>query len=186
MRFKKILIVVASLCLLSACATSGIEDKAHAGNAGPEVKSSPIGHAHTIELLDFISTYPELTAEAQKALFIQTSQKLTTHQNDLDLRLKRGAMLALPNSVMRDTIAAQPILQTLLDKNELNESHTNLVKLLLSFTSDHNKQEMKLRDDAKRIDVLKLNNKALVQKLNDLRNIEKNMIERNTKMNSNP
>lgn len=187
MRFRKILMVVASICLLSSCAASAVADKGSVNevtNGG--VKFSPIAHARTIELLDFIAAYPGLTPQAQSAIFMEVSQELANHKNDSKLLTQQAAMLALPNSEMRDTVAAQPLLQALLDSNELNESDTSLVKLLLAFTLDHNKQEIRTREDAKKIETLKQKNKALMQKLDDLKNIEKTMIERNAKTNNNP
>lgn len=187
MRFRKILIVIASMCLISSCAATAVAEKGDvepAANAG--VKFSPIAHARTIELLDFVAIYPDLSAETQKAFFKEVSQALTIHSNDLKLLIQQGAMLALPNSEVRDTSAAQPLLQTLLDSKVLNESDTSLVKLLQTFTLEQNKQQSKARDDAKKYEDLKQKNKALVQQLNDLKNIEKTMIERNTKTNTYP
>lgn len=187
MRYRRILMVVACMCLLSSCATTAVADKVNVNtvtNGG--VKFSPIAHARTIELLDFIAIYPNLSTETQKTVFTEVTQALANNQNDLKLRIQKGAMLTLPNSEMRNTIAAQPLLQSLLDSDELNESDTSLVMLLLFFTLDHNNQVTNARDEAKKNVVLKLKNKALLQKLNDLKNIEKTMIERNAKTNSNP
>ena len=186
MRYRKILMAIASMCLISSCAATAVADKGDTDATNVGVKFSPIAHARTIELLDFIANYPDLSAESQRAFYLEVSQGLMLHSNDLKLLIQQGAMLALPNSEVRDTIAAQSQLQVLLNSNILNESDSSLVKLLLTFTLDHNKQQSKAHDDAKKNEDLKQKNKALVQKLNDLKNIEKTMIERNIKTNTNP
>lgn len=186
MRYRKILMVIACMCLISSCAATAVADKGNTDVTNASVKFSPIAHARTIELLDFIAHYPELTSEVQRSVYLAISQELALHSSDVKLRIQQGAMLALPNSDVRDSIAAQPLLQTLLESKALNESDTSLVKLLLTFTLDHNNQQSKARDEARKSEDLKQKNKALVQKLNDLKNIEKTMIERNTKTNTNP
>lgn len=186
MQFRKILIVIASMCLISSCAATAVAEKGEVDATNAGIKFSPITHARTIELLDFIAIYPELTPETQRAFYMEVSQELLLHGNDLKLSIQQGAMLALPNSEVRDTTAAQTVLQTLLENKALNESDASLVKLLLTFTLDHNKQLSKVRDEAKKNEELKQKNKSLVQKLDDLKNIEKTMIERNTKTNTNP
>lgn len=184
MHFRKLWIGVVSLCLLSSCATSPVENKEN--KVDEAISLSAMAQANTIELLDFIAIYPELSPETQKTVFAEISQQLTSHPNDVHLRIQQGVMLALPDSVMSNATAAQPVLQTLLDSNELTESDTALVKLLLTLTLEHNKQAIKVREEAKKNEMLKQKNKTLIQKLDDLKNIEKTMIERNTKTNNNP
>ncbi|PCI56397.1 MAG: hypothetical protein COB34_06915 [Methylophilaceae bacterium] len=183
MRIRKILILVASISLLSACVSTASAGKTTSGGG---IKFSPIAHARTVELLDFIAIYPELAPETQKNIALGITKELAKHENESDIKLQiqQGAILSLPNSKMRDTVAAQQVLQQLLNSNALSESDTSLVKLLLTLALDHNKQQIKKRDEAKNIDILKRKNKALVQKLNDLKNIEKTMTERNVQTNS--
>jgi hypothetical protein len=187
MDYRKKTIFIASICLISACATSPVADKVNLDvTTHASAKFSPIAHAHTIELLDFIAMYPDLPTETQRGIFKEVSQALVDDHNDPKLHIQQGAMLALPNSDVRDSIIAQQLLQKLLDNKVLNESDTSLVKLLLTFVHDQNKQQSKAREETKKNEDLKQKNKALVQQLNDLKNIEKTMIERNTKANPNP
>jgi hypothetical protein len=187
MRFKKVLMLVASICFLCSCVSNAVTDKDHVNDLSSNgVTFAPIAHARTLELLDFISNYPGLATDTQKAVFLDISQALEKHPNDIKLLIQQGGILAIPNSVTRDPNAAQALLQSLLDRNALTESDTSLVKLLLNFTQDQNIQNAKSRDEAKKHESLKQKNKALVQKLNDLKNIEKTMIERNIKSINNP
>ena len=137
MHFRKILMLAVCMCFISSCATTAVAEKGNVNAANTGVKFSPIEHARTIELLDFIAIYSDLTTETQKTVFMEVRQELTI-KNDIKLRIQQGAMLALPNSEMRDPITAQTLLQTLLSNNELSESDTSLVKLLLTFTLDKN------------------------------------------------
>lgn len=182
MRIKKILILVACLSLLSACASTASAGKT---NSSSGIKFSPIAHARTVELLDFIATYPELAPEAQKNIALEISQALAKNQNDIKRQIQHAAILTLPSSALRNTVVAQQVLQQLLNSNELSASDISLVKLLLTVALDDNKQRIKTRDDAKKVDVLRQKNRALVQKLNGLKNIEKTMTERNAQTNSN-
>jgi len=187
MGFRKKMMLIASICIISSCATSPVDDMAHIEVASnTSAKFSTIENARTIELLEFIAIYPDLPIETQRSIFKEVSQALVDHHSDLKLRIQQGAMLALPNSDVKNATIAQPLLQTLLDSKILSESDTSLVKLLLSFVLDQNKQQSKAREDAKKSEDLKQKNKALVQQLNDLKNIEKTMIERNTKLNTSP
>lgn len=185
MRFKRTMIFIACASLLSACMANADAKKTKNNMKPASVQFSPIAHARTVELLHFIANYSDQTAETQKEIFLENTHALANNKMDAKLRIKQSAMLALPNSVMKDPSTANLQLQSLLDNQSLNESETNLVKLLLSYSRDNNKQVTKVNELAKKNDLLKQKNKSLAQKLNDLKNIEKTMIERNTKTNNN-
>ena len=159
------------------------------------VKIAPAEPQRMLELLQFCEVYSNLTAEAQKQAWLDANQVLATNKNDLLSRIKVAVMLTLPTSRLRDSAKAQSHLQALLQENNMGAPETNLIGLLYEFTLDHNKQSLKLRDDAKKpessqqkIDALTQKNEVLQlkldaaeQKLNGLKNIEKNMNGREIK-----
>jgi len=124
----------------------------------------------------------------RKKTFAETAQVLAENKNNLLYRIKLASMLALPTSRMRDNAKAQNLLQDILQENVLSPVDFSLVSLLYEYTTDYAKQSQKNREDIKKIEVFQqkyeaseLKNKALEQKLNELKNIEKTMNERDTK-----
>lgn len=176
MRFKNIILLLSCLIAICACVP---KPSHHSG-----VKLNPAKYEHTLELLNFIQLYSDLKPAAQKTVFLEVKQALASNKNHLANRIKLAAMLSLPTSRMRDAATAQHKLQALLAEDLLNISDSNLVSLLYTFTLNNNKQQQKLLSSMKKNEPLKLQNKALKQKLDDLKNIEKVMIERNTKTSS--
>lgn len=170
------------MSLITACAANADTSPVIKNNPQPSKAGfifSPIAHANTAELLDFINDYTQSSKEEQKSIYMKVEQGLVVEQDDIKLNIKHAAILALPDSHLRDTRLAQQQLQALLIDQRLNKSDKNLVKLLYAFTLDHNIESQKRHDSSKQIDALKKRNKVLGQKLNDLKNIETTMIKRN-------
>lgn len=184
MRINRTIILMACISLLTACAANADTNPVTKNNKQPSKAGfsfSPIAHASTAELLDFINDYTKASKEEQKSIYLEVEQSLTANKDDIKLKIKQAAILALPDSRLRDTKLAQQQLQALLIDQALNKSNKHLVKLLYTFTLDHNAELQKRHDSSKQIDALKKRNKVLGQKLNDLKNIETTMIKRNTK-----
>lgn len=182
MHIKRIILPIICTFLMSACSASAATNHVNQNNAPADrtgFKFSPIAHAQTAELLAFIVDYETLEKEPQKSAYLDVMQALEKDENNIKLRIKHAAILSLPNSTMRDTATAQQQLQSLLANPALSSSNKSLVKLLFTYTSNHNTESKKLHEATKRMDSLKQRNKALNRKLNDLKNIEKTMIERN-------
>jgi len=144
---------------------------------------SPIAHAQTAEIINFLDAYSQLTKEEQTATYKEITEGLSKDNDDAKLRIKQAAMLAIPESKLRDPKLAQEKLDALLADKTLSESNLGLVKLIHAFTADYNLQQQKSLDITKKADKLKSRNKALSKQLNDIKNIEKTMIERNVKAN---
>jgi hypothetical protein len=141
-----------------------------------------------VELLAFIDTYSNLAPEMQKKVFTETNQVLAENKNSLLHRLKLASMLGLPSSRLRDNAKAQNLLQDILQENTLHPSDFALISLLYEYTTDYTKQSQKSRDEIKKLEsvqqkyeALELKNKLLEQKLNELKNIEKTMNDRDSK-----
>lgn len=189
MRIKRTIILMTCVSLLAACAANAGTKSAINVNTQPNkggFEFSPIAHANTAEIIDFINVYTELSKPEQKSIYMKVVQDLAANKDDIKLKIKQAAILALPDSSQRDSLSAQQQLQALLIDQSLKKSNKNLVKLLYTFTLSHNTESQKLRDSNKKIDALKQRNKVLSKKLNSLKNIEKTMIERNAKTNKNP
>jgi hypothetical protein len=181
MLFYRFLILITSISLLSACVI-GNTNKQNANHTDTStVQFAPIAHAATAEILDFITHFSSASPSQQELVYQDTINALTTQQNKTNLLIKKAIMLALPNSKVRNTTDALTLLNALLNRNDINTSDANLVRLLLIYTQENNELAINIDNQIKMNTSLKQKNKALEQKLNDLKNIEKTMIERNTK-----
>lgn len=189
MRIKRIILLAITTLLVSACTASAATNHAHKNPKTLDstgFKFSPIAHAQTAELLKFIVNYGSLNRESQKTTYVEVMQALAKDKSDIKLRIKHAAILCLPNSSLRDTATAEQQLQDLLTDPSLSSSNKSLVKLLHTYTGHSNTEARRLHEATKKTDVLKQKNKNLNQKLNDLKNIEKTMIERNANNNNKP
>lgn len=129
-------------------------------------------------LLEYAGNFVELPAEAQKKELAQINQSLAQNKNDLNSRMKAAMIYALPNSRQRDVVKAQVLLDDLLREKTLDSERKTLAALLRDYILENNKLflennklSQKARDEQKRAD-------ALQQKLDDLKNIEKTMVDR--------
>lgn len=187
MHIKRITILLIYLCLLPACSANA-ESQLVKEESKPLNDSgfifAPIAHANTAELLKFIADYEQLNKEEQGSAYMKVMQDLAENKNVTKSKIKQAAILAIPSSSLRDTKLAQQQLDTLLADASLSDSNMTLVKLLHAFTLDHNKQKKKTKEAASKANSLKLKNKALSRQLNEIKNIEKTMIERNAKANN--
>lgn len=144
-------------------------------------------------LLLFIDRFSNDTLDAQKKSFSETNRALIENKTDLTERIKLAIMLSLPSSRVRDTAKAQSLLQDLLQENSLNPTESALTSLFYEYVLDDIKQSQKNRDDLKKLDLgqqkleaLQQKYDALDKKLNDLKNIEKTISDRDSKVISKP
>lgn len=144
-------------------------------------------------LLLFIDRFSNDTLDVQKKSFNETNRALIENKFDLTERIKLAIMLSLPSSRIRDTAKAQNLLQDLLQENSLNPTESALTSLFYEYVLDDIKQSQKNRDDLKKLDLSQQKLEALQQKydaldkkLNDLKNIEKTISDRDSKVISKP
>lgn len=142
---------------------------------------APYAHAKTAELLRYIDDFSLATPEWQKAELNAIMHAIDQEPENWRLKIKHAAILALPSSAAHNYIDAKKILSGLLSNDSLNASDLHLVNLLATFNNAQQAQSLKALDAAKKHQTLSKQNKALQQKLNDIKNIEKTMIERNAK-----
>lgn len=190
MTTKQYSVLFCSFCILCACTKAVVPSTASTGStpAVHGIKNGTLKRDYALELLYFIDQYSNLAPEMQKKLFSETTQQLTENKQHQFNRLKLASMLALPTSRLRDNAKAQTLLQELLQGNTLSSAEYSLMSLLYEYTTDHAKQQQKNREDAKKLesaqlkfDALEQKTKTLEQKLNELKNIEKTMNERDAK-----
>jgi len=155
--------LLAIILLLTACAEL-TKNQPPAKVVNSETVSM---HSSTEPLLDFAGNLSDLSLESQKKELAQASQ----NKQDINSRIKVAMIYALPGSKLRDTAKAQILLDELIRDKNLDKEHKNLVSLLADYTNDSNKLVLRLRDEQKRGDTLQ-------QKLDDLKNIEKTMVDR--------
>lgn len=182
MRIKVLFIL---LTLLSACTSNGRLNNDQRSPQHAQIHFVSLTDSRTEELLNFIANYADSMPDEQNALFLENTQALAKDKTDTELRIQHSAMLALPTSIVKDIPRAKSLLESLLASNELNVSETSLAKLLLTYTHESDMQINKINDLSKKNETIKQKNKVLTQKLNDLKNIEKTMIERNGQTNNN-
>jgi len=130
------------------------------------------------ELLVYASRFSRLPADAQKKELAAVNQGLAKNRKDPFLRLKAGLIFSLPGSDYRDYAKGQAMLQELLREPGLEEDLVAMVDLTKSYVAElqklesaNAKMDQKLKEDQKRADELQI-------KLNELKNIEKALIER--------
>lgn len=191
MSFKSV-ITLAVLLSLGACATKNVSsDSSSAKMADFKKLAATIVNKEdrTNELLLFIDRFSNESLEVQKKIFIDTNHALAEDKLDLTERIKLAIMLALPSSRIRDTAKAQILLQDLLQGNNLNPTESALTSLFYEYVLDDIKQSQKNKEDLKRLDLsqqkldaLQQKYDALDKKLNDLKNIEKTISERDSKV----
>lgn len=188
---NNIYILFICLSLLSACADKHINNSLNTIKKNETINTAQLNKMsqdNVIELVKFYDSYTSLTLDEQKKTYADMNEALIENKYDISQRIKLAMMLSLPSSRMRDNNKAQILLQNLLQENNLNSAEYALVNLLYEYTLDGTKQMQKNRDETKKLEAVQtkyenLQQKydALEQKLNDLKNIEKTMNERDIK-----
>jgi hypothetical protein len=195
----KVIISLSVLVLsLGACAnmTNKAADKeANATNTleMKKTETSALQQERVNSLLLFIDRFSNDTLDAQRKSFNETNRALIENKSNLTERIKLAIMLSLPSSRLRDTVKAQNLLQELLQGNSLNPTESALTSLFYEYVLDDIKQYQKNKDDLKKLDLTQQKLEALQQKydaldkkLNDLKNIEKTISDRDSKVISKP
>lgn len=136
-------------------------------------------------LLEYSGRFMELSAEAQKKELAQINEGLSQNKSDFNYRMKAAIIYAIPASRLRDVNKAQVLLDELMRDKTLDKRHKTLAIILKDYISENsksvdesnkllnenNKLSQKVRDEQKRADNLQ-------QTLDDLKTIEKTMVDR--------
>ena len=144
------------------------------------------------EFLKFADSFADLSAAAQKQALISTNQALSANPNDLLHNMKLVMIYGLPSSSLQDSPKAQNLLQKILQENILIDSQMAFAHVIFDYIVAHNKLSKSTHNDDKLVEQLQLKLEATQQKLdatqqkleasqqkmNELKNIEKSMGER--------
>lgn len=129
------------------------------------------------EPLIFAQRYASLSAENQKKEYTLATQALS-RGSDPTTRLKAALIFSLPSSRYRDNERALALLEEVLRDKQADADSRALAGVLKDYLSERQKLEsnasranQKAAEEQKRAD-------SLQQKLDDLKNIEKALIER--------
>ena len=128
-------------------------------------------HATGSELLDYALRYSQLSAEAQKKEVTQLTQALAASKANMNIRMKAALVYGLPASHFRDQAKSRLLLEDLLHEKAIDSDTKALATILQDFLDENAKLLEKNKDEQKRTD-------GLQQKLDELKNIEKTMGER--------
>lgn len=170
-----------SVLLLNACASL---PKSSNENTPPAATSATPRLAGD-SLLEYSGRFMELSAEAQKKELAQINEGLSQNKSDFNYRMKAAIIYAIPASRLRDVNKAQILLDELIRDKTLDRRRKALAIILKDYMSENgksvdesnkllnenNKLTQKVRDEQKRADTLQ-------QTLDDLKTIEKTMVDR--------
>lgn len=192
MNVKVIMSISVLILTLTACANKNLSNPPVIDNNAIKVQSTDVTASKEYrvnDLLLFIDRFSNGTLEAQKKILNETNRALSENKADLIERIKLAIIYSLPSSRLRDTAKAQNLLQDLLQENNLNSVESALTSLFYEHVLDDIKQAKKNRDDLKKLELSQQNLEALQQKyealdkkLNDLKNIEKTISDRDIKV----
>ena len=172
-------LVLSLSILLNACVTTPTPQAEE--NPFPEVvlefPSSPVIQNESI--LEYTGKFLAMPATGQKEEVARLHARLAMNKHDLNDRTKAAAIYALSDvSEIRDTAKAQVLLDELSRENDPDLERATLVKILRGFIVEHNRISrennrlgQKVSDEQKRTE-------ALQQKLEELKQIEKNLVDR--------
>lgn len=178
MKINKLFLVLCLCGLLLACANTSPQ-----APRGLQIKLT--GNSDVSEFLNFSAQYSRSALEVQKQELILTNQSLALNPADTVQRMKLVMIYGLPNSQLQDSQKAQNLLQNLLQENILSNTQLSFAHLLFDQVLANNRLNLKIKDEQKRIEILQqkninlqLNLDAAQKKIQELRNIEKLMGER--------
>lgn len=117
------------------------------------------------DYLAFAEDYANLSPEAQKQALNTTNQLLAANPNDLLQRFKLAMIYALPSSALQDGQKAQNLLLSILQENQLTSAQTAYAHILFDYVMAMNKANKTSRDGDKRIETILQKNDTLQNKL---------------------
>ena len=130
-------------------------------------------------ILEYCNRFMAFSRTAQKEELAAINQRLTQNKQDLNDRTKAAIIYLLADAPeVRDTTRAQNLLDDLAREHDPDIERKTLVKILHNFLIEQNRLSrensrlsLKMHDEQKRAD-------ALQQKLEELKKIEKNIVDR--------
>ena len=184
MKFAPALYIFGLLCLsASGCAEQNHRPNPIIVSDGKTVDTSARDIAN---LMNYAQKIRTLSAEELTSEFNAMSQNFAKKKSDLN-RIRLAILYSFPYSTFRDDTAALNLLDEYLATSSAEDKGLlkNYAKFLFANIVEQKKQDeriqkllQKVKDEQKRADTLQQKNDELQQKLNAIKSIEKNMIER--------
>ena len=184
MKFAPALCIFGLVCL----SASGCAEQNHRPNPVivPETKAVDTSARDITILMNYAQKIRTLNAEELTSEFSAMSQNFAKKKSDLN-RIRLAILYSSPYGTFRDDTAALNLLDEYLASNNAEDKSMlkNYAKSLFANIVEQKKQDeriqkllQKVKDEQKRADTLQQKNDELQQKLNAIKSIEKNMIER--------
>lgn len=174
-----VLLVLPLSILLNACATSKTPqaEAKPSAEAVTELPSSPVIQNESI--LEYTGKFLAMPAAGQKEEVVRVHARLAMNKQDLNDRTKAAAIYALSDvPEIRDTGKAQVLLDELSRENDPDLERATLVKILRGYIVEHNKIARENNKLAQKVADEQKRTEALQQKLEELKQIEKNLVDR--------
>lgn len=173
------------LLSLFAAFLTGCESMQHkpSNESAMQEDARPEQIDHTVasseSLLEYSGRFMTLSREAQKEELSMINQRLAQNKHDLNDRAKAVIIYLLADSPeVRDTARAQTLLDDLAREHDPDIERKTLAKILRGFlleqsklSRENNRLNQKMHDEQKRAE-------ALQQKLEELKKIERNIVDR--------
>lgn len=131
------------------------------------------------EPLAYARRYSNLSAENQKKEYAMVTQALSRNDSDLKTRMKGALIYGLPSSRFRDNERALSLLDDVMRDKQADADTQTLAALLKDYINDRQKLESTAAKATQKAAEEQKRAENLQQKLDDLKNIEKALTERN-------
>lgn len=180
------LMAVLACMLLSACA----HHPKSATPADPKQEHSPHSSASPVitqqmssssSLLEFANNFSALPPETQKKELAAILHKISTNSDDLQQKTRAAIIYSIPGSKLRDALKAQPLLDELAREKQLGKEESAIVSILRDNSAEITKLNQRIREEQRRADDNQQKAGALQQKLDELKQIERTMMQKSLK-----
>lgn len=180
------LIAALACMLLSACAhhpKSGapadpIQEKpTHPALSSASIEAIP----HSSSLLEFANDFSGLSPEAQKKELAAILHKISINSSDFQQKTRAAIIYSIPGSKLRDPLKAQPLLDELAREKQLSKEESAIVSILKDNSAEITRLSQRLREEQRRADDNQQKASALQQKLDELKQIERTMMQKSLK-----
>jgi len=162
--------------LLSSCAAAPAQKKQTSATSA-ELQPRPVVHNESI--LEYTGKFLALPADGQKEELARVNERLALNKVNFNDRTKAAVIYALSSTPeIKDTGKAQTLLDDLVRDQDPDMERSTLTRILRDYIAENtrinkenNRLNQKVHDEQKRAD-------ALQQKLEELKNIEKTIVDR--------
>lgn len=177
------LITAMTCMLLSACAhhskSGAPAEPKQEQSSHPSVSPAPIQPAFNPSgLLEFVDDFSNLSPEAQKKELAGVLHEISTNSSDVRQKVRAAIIYSIPGSKLRDPLKAQPLLDELAREKQLSKEESAIVSILRYNSAEIIRLSQRLREEQRRADDNQQKANALQQKLDELKQIERTMMQK--------